>query len=63
MAHFAVFTTYWVSHTPNQAKKLLKLPIWALSGIEIFTLSQSPAICVEVSNWYNMSQSQGSVNT
>src|SRR6202020_2269121 len=40
-----------------------KLPIWALTGVKIFALSQSPAICVEVSNWSNMSQSQGCVES
>jgi hypothetical protein len=46
---------------PQPGIKLLKLPIWALSGVKIFALSQSLAICVEVSNWSNVSQSQGCV--
>src|SRR5882762_630958 len=46
---------------PPPSTKPLKLPIWALSSVEIFALSQSPAICVEVSNWSNVSQSQGCV--
>jgi hypothetical protein len=44
---------------PRMGCKPSKLPIWALSSVEIFTFSQSPAICVEVPNWSNMSQSQG----
>src|SRR5882762_11330546 len=44
---------------PQMGCKPSKLPIWALSSVEIFTLSQSPAICVKVPNWSNVSQSQG----
>ena len=46
---------------PQPGTKLSKMPIWALSGVEIFALSESPTICVEVWNWSNMSQSQGCV--
>jgi len=58
--HFTVLTTYFIHFgscglwPPPNGLQTLKLPIWALS-----TLSQSPAICVEVPNWSNVSQSQG----
>jgi len=58
--HFTVFTTYFIHFGhPQMGCKPSKLPIWALSGVEIFTLSQSPAICVKVPNWSDVSQSQG----
>jgi hypothetical protein len=61
---YCLFYIFWLSQpsaTPWLSTKPLKLPIWALSNVKIFALSQSPAICVEVSNWSNVSQSQGCV--
>jgi len=61
---YCIFCIFWLlrpSATPRPSTKPSKLPIWALSSVEIFALSQSPAICVKVSNWSNVSQSQGCV--
>jgi hypothetical protein len=61
---YHLFHTFWLSWplaAPDWVKTPQKLPIWALLSVEILALSQSPAICVEVLNWSNTSQSQGCV--
>ena len=61
-ASFANFGLCGLLPHPIGCKYSPKLPIRALSkllSVEILTLSRSPATCVEVSNWPNVSQSQG----
>jgi len=43
---------------PIHHKMHQKLPVQALLSVENFTWSRSLAVCVEVSNWSNVSQSQ-----
>ena len=63
-AWFANFGLCGLPLPPIGCKYFPKLPIQALSkllSVEILALSWSLAACVEVSNWSNVSQSQGCV--